>query len=300
MRPGESKFELAVFVAAMHAAASRRGAVAAAAARPTSPLEEDVEGDFVYNNQLAFASARRLGASAKQASDAVQLLEPVHRAAAVATFGGGFAPQPMPQICAGFASQPMLLPQARRPRPHFSRSSPRLTTRRRVAGAGAGGAQSAEGAAPASHFSRRSPSPHSASQAPLKFPKPRGRAPLNEEGDPATWDGDKGEWVGVAAKTAPKTARRPRPTSRAVRHRTINESSRRRRCGARDMWYGARVPILVPFAVVHQCVCRRRRGARGKLRHCARVPLLAPLAIVPQRVAGGWKVPQAAGTSADE
>ena len=49
-------------------------------------------------------------------------------------------------------------------------------------------------------------------------------------------------------------ARRPRPTSRAVRHRTINVSPRRRRRGASEMRHGARVPILVLFAVVRQRV----------------------------------------------
>ena len=30
-----------------------------------------------------------------------------------------------------------------------------------------------------------------------KYAKPRGRAPLNAEGKPASWDPDLGEWVGA-------------------------------------------------------------------------------------------------------
>ena len=106
--------------------------------------------------------------------------------------------------------------------------------------------------------------PQCASQAPLKFPKPRGRAPRNEEGDPATWDGDKGEWVGVAAETA----RRPRPTSRAARGRPTLSSRRRR--GRRRRHPGGRPPGAPrkrnsrPSARTRRR--SRRRGASGSCR----------------------------------
>ena len=32
-----------------------------------------------------------------------------------------------------------------------------------------------------------------------KYAKPRGRAPLNAEGKPASWDPDLGEWVGASS-----------------------------------------------------------------------------------------------------
>ena len=43
-----------------------------------------------------------------------------------------------------------------------------------------------------------------------KFPKPRGRAPKNASGQPATWDPDRGEWTGVVKKTKPDGVPKPR------------------------------------------------------------------------------------------
>ena len=45
-----------------------------------------------------------------------------------------------------------------------------------------------------------------------KFPRPRGRAPKNASGQPATWDPDRGEWTGVGAHEAPTA---PKPRGRA-------------------------------------------------------------------------------------
>ena len=44
-------------------------------------------------------------------------------------------------------------------------------------------------------------------------PKPRGRPPHNREGRPATWDHEKGEWVGVAREGHPQPRGRPAPRS---------------------------------------------------------------------------------------
>lgn len=43
-----------------------------------------------------------------------------------------------------------------------------------------------------------------------KFAKPRGRAPLNQEGKPASWDPDAGEWIGVVKKKKPEGVPKPR------------------------------------------------------------------------------------------
>jgi len=43
-----------------------------------------------------------------------------------------------------------------------------------------------------------------------KYAKPRGRAPLNAEGKPASWDPDLGEWVGVVKKKKPNGIPKPR------------------------------------------------------------------------------------------
>ena len=43
-----------------------------------------------------------------------------------------------------------------------------------------------------------------------KFPKPRGRAPKNASGQPATWDPDRGEWTGGVKKTKPDGVPKPR------------------------------------------------------------------------------------------
>ena len=44
-----------------------------------------------------------------------------------------------------------------------------------------------------------------------KFPKPRGRAPKNASGQPATWDPDRGEWTGVVKDEARRRAEAARP-----------------------------------------------------------------------------------------
>ena len=46
-----------------------------------------------------------------------------------------------------------------------------------------------------------------------KFPKPRGRAPKNASGQPATWDPDRGEWTGVVKNEARRRAEAARTSS---------------------------------------------------------------------------------------